>query len=102
MGLSARNGAEEVVIMQMIESSDKDGGGLLSFCEFLGLPRKVRRHLQEMQQTAIHEVFRQYDRDRSGFLTMAELMVMITDLGLAPRTKAESDKAEEEQMLEGD
>ncbi|XP_063692440.1 calmodulin-A-like [Bolinopsis microptera] len=67
-------------IQEMIAEVDCNGDGIIDFCEFL---KMMSRHsnpgVDPEQQLA--EVFRLFDKDRSGYITQDELRSVMLSLG---------------------
>merc|ERR1711959_414320 len=61
----------------------------VNFPEFLILMRRVRHRFLALEESGLQEVFRAFDRDESGLLSMREAAEVFAELGLAPRTRAE-------------
>lgn len=60
-----------------------------SFSEFLLLMKKVRKLQADSQMSDLKTEFNRYDRDKSGELDMREISMLLSDIGLQPRTRQE-------------
>jgi len=82
-------------VVDMAETVDKDGTGLLDFPEFL-LMMAMKNRAAEMEED-IREAFKVFDKDGNGFITSMELRFVMGNLG-----EKLTDDEIEEMILEAD
>eukprot|EP00095_Tigriopus_kingsejongensis_P008388 snap_masked-scaffold9_size846264-processed-gene-2.1 protein:Tk08388 transcript:snap_masked-scaffold9_size846264-processed-gene-2.1-mRNA-1 annotation:"Calmodulin" len=86
-------------IQDLIMESDLNGDGTIDFKEFLAM---MKRKSAETDQTeALREAFRIFDKDRSGFIEIKEIISVTSTLGQA-LTREELEAFMKEADLNGD
>jgi len=88
-GLGPRSKAEREEMQALIDSSDGDHNALVTFEEFLHLIRGIRRLSSARCQEDLQELFRRFDKDGSGSMSLAECSRLLEHLGLSPKTQQE-------------
>jgi len=66
-------------VKQMVAEVDESGDGEIDFDEFCGMMKKKMRESNEEEE--LKAAFRCFDQDRSGTITKAELVKILTTLG---------------------
>merc|ERR1719410_3246131 len=77
----------------MINEVDADGNGAIDFPEFLSL--MARCHQDTEGEEELSEAFKVFDRDGNGFISSAEVHLVMTNLGekLTDEEVSEMDRA---------
>merc|ERR1712146_257861 len=89
----------EAELQDMINEVDQDGSGTIDFPEFLTL---MARKMQDSDsEEEIKEAFRVFDKDGNGFISVAELRHVMTNLG-EKLTDEEVDEMIREADVDGD
>lgn len=83
-------------VLEDIKEPGDDDSGDLDFRQYVLLVQRLRERAMEDRRELLYEVFRHYDQDCSGELSMSEVSKVLEDLGLSPRTR---DELEEIQQL---
>lgn len=89
----------EAVVQEMMDDVDTDGSGTVEFDEFVGLMTKYL--LSSNPEEDLRESFKVFDKDGNGFISAAELRLVMTNLG-EKMTDAEVDEMILEADLDGD
>jgi len=76
----------------ILRKSDADGSGTFSFAEFLVLVGDLRSYMQARRRGQLQEAFAVYDRDGKNQLTVAEISLLLCDVGLVPKTRKEQEE----------
>ncbi|KAI0275835.1 putative calmodulin [Russula aff. rugulosa BPL654] len=63
----------------MINEVDADGNGTIDFSEFLTLMARKTRHIDSEEE--MKEAFNGFDKDGNGFVSVAELRLVMTSIG---------------------
>ncbi|KAJ6820595.1 calcium-dependent protein kinase 19-like [Iris pallida] len=69
----------EAEVKQLMEAADVDGNGTIDYIEFI--TATLHRHKLESEEN-VHNAFKYFDKDNSGFITMDELEVAMKEHGL--------------------
>jgi len=88
-GLGPRSKAEREEIQALIDSSDKDGNAEMTFVEFLHLIYGIRRLSYSRCQKELQKLFKRFDKDSSGSMSLAECSRLLEHVGLSPKTQQE-------------
>ncbi|XP_064622651.1 uncharacterized protein LOC135484884 [Lineus longissimus] len=64
---------------EMINEIDTDGNGTIDFAEFLTV--MARQMVDPQNQEVLREAFKVFDKDQNGFISVAELRHVMTNLG---------------------
>eukprot|EP00746_Dinoflagellata_sp_MGD_P072476 gnl/MRDRNA2_/MRDRNA2_29412_c0_seq1.p1 gnl/MRDRNA2_/MRDRNA2_29412_c0~~gnl/MRDRNA2_/MRDRNA2_29412_c0_seq1.p1 ORF type:complete len:883 (-),score=171.57 gnl/MRDRNA2_/MRDRNA2_29412_c0_seq1:214-2862(-) len=88
-GLGPRSKAEREVIQALIASIDTDNNAQVTFMEFLHLIHGIRRLNQSRCQNDLQNLFRKFDKDGSGSMSLAECSRLLEYVGLSPKTQQE-------------
>lgn len=83
---------EEKLIDKLIERVSKDGNDSVNFDEFLHLVKQLREEMKLRRREEVWAIFRSYDKDNSGQLSMAEVSMLFTDMGLLPKCQVGQDE----------
>jgi len=75
-GLSAKTKNERDEITECINACDADKDGSVNFPEFLRLIQELRRLGKEAKSSELKDLFRQFDKDGSESLSLAECSKM--------------------------
>lgn len=87
-------------LQEMIGEIDQDGNGCISFNEFLYLMTKNVHEDGDIEEE-IREAFRVFDREGHGFITVPDLIQVLTSLG-DKLTQEESEELIGEADIDGD
>ncbi|MCO5567497.1 hypothetical protein L7F22_021190 [Adiantum nelumboides] len=79
----------KVELQEMINEVDADGKRSINFLEFLNLMAKKMKDTNS--EVGLKEAFKVFDKDQNGFISVAELRHVITNLG-EKLTDEEGDK----------
>lgn len=85
MGADKKQRVEDIVNRQLAMSSTWS----LRFADFVKVIKNLRQMQMEEKSDAILTLFNQYDKDRSGDLSIKEICGIINDLQLQPRSLSE-------------
>merc|ERR1740129_274247 len=91
-GLMTKSVQERDEIRRILHNNDADGDGEFSFSEFLELVRAFRQYLQDKKHDEQLACFEKYDKDKNGSLGAHEISILLADLGLMPKNRAEQDE----------
>merc|ERR1719359_76003 len=72
--------------------ADDDAEPEFDFPSYLHLISRLRSKVAADKRDELQEVFAQYDKDHSGDLSMREVSLILLDLGLQPKTRAEQEE----------
>merc|ERR1712224_1045979 len=88
-GLGPRSKAEREEIQTLIASSDTDHNAQVTFMEFLHLIRGIRRLSSARCQRDLQKLYKRFDKDGSGSMSLAECSRLLEHVGLSPKTQQE-------------
>lgn len=91
-GLMPRTASERTEIEQILLRADDDGNGEICFQEFLVLIRDIRKLRRDLHAEEHVYFFELYDKDRSGFLCIPEISMLLSHLGVAPKNRSEQEE----------
>ncbi|KAH1185999.1 hypothetical protein KIL84_018748 [Mauremys mutica] len=77
--LSLGQNSTEAKLQDMIGELDLDGSGTIDFPEFLSMMARKMRDTDSEEE--IREAFHVFDEDRNGYISVAELQQIMTNLG---------------------
>ncbi|KAG6511927.1 calmodulin-like isoform X2 [Zingiber officinale] len=69
----------EAELQEMINEVDADGSGTIDFPEFLNLMARKLNGTDSDEE--LKEAFRVFDKDQNGFISSAELRIVMSNLG---------------------
>lgn len=92
LGLMPRNPSERKCVEDIFRGVDADGDETFSFTEFLELMQRVRCLLQDLHLAEQTELFNISDRERTGFLTIANVSSLLSSLGVVPHSRGEQEE----------
>merc|ERR1712151_379212 len=67
-------------------------GGEFNFKEFLVIVKSIRDYRQDRIRDEQRRSFEFYDKDKGGDLSVAEISMLLSDLGIAPRNRMEQEE----------
>merc|ERR1711904_48167 len=88
-GLGPRSRAEREEIQALIACSDKDHNGHVTFVEFLHLIHGIRQLSSERRQEELYKLFKRFDKDGNGSMSLRECSSLLEHVGLCPKTQQE-------------
>lgn len=95
IGLLPKTKAERDDVEALCQRMDKDGDQQFNFREFLVLMSQAKNMIKEKRQAELQTLFETYDADGSGELGAAEIVRIIEDFGIQPKTREEQDQIKE-------
>eukprot|EP00746_Dinoflagellata_sp_MGD_P078489 gnl/MRDRNA2_/MRDRNA2_31382_c0_seq1.p1 gnl/MRDRNA2_/MRDRNA2_31382_c0~~gnl/MRDRNA2_/MRDRNA2_31382_c0_seq1.p1 ORF type:complete len:741 (+),score=193.92 gnl/MRDRNA2_/MRDRNA2_31382_c0_seq1:42-2264(+) len=95
IGLLPKTRVEREEVEQLMRKMDADGDQELNFREFLVLMSQAKIMIREKRQQELRTLFESYDSDQSGELGAAEIVKIIEDFGIQPKTRQEQDQIKE-------
>lgn len=101
-GLTSKDPAERNMVQQFLDRADEDFDGQFDFLEFLNVIQSIRGMLQDTKNDERLAIFNAYDKDHSGALSIAEISNLLSQLGVAPQTRAEQEELAELILLADD
>jgi len=88
-GLGPKSRAEREEIQALIAASDTDHNAQVTFVEFLQLINGIRRLSSARNREDLQKLFRRFDKDASGSMSIAECSRLLEQFGLSPKTQQE-------------
>merc|ERR1719428_1822746 len=89
-GLVARTAADALRLTALLEPI-ADQTDRLTFPKFLTLIDAMRTEKKKLVYENHLKLFRKYDKDLSGLLTMSEITMLLGDVGMVPKNKTEQE-----------
>lgn len=95
IGLLPKTRAERAEIEDLCQKLDTDCDKQFCFREFLVLMSRAKIMIREKRQADLQALFEAYDSDGSGELGSTEIVKIIEDFGIQPKTREEQDQIKE-------
>lgn len=89
LGFQPMSREEKAEFANILGEADKEGDGELDIEEFEDLVGKVMKMLRQEQRRELYELFRLRDETETGALCMEEILAILADFSLQPRTDEE-------------
>lgn len=91
-GVVPRGKAEQERVEKVIKDCDHNGNGVIDFTEFLGMVQEIREECKRGREEHLRGAFAIHDRHKNGILTTGEVVGLLNELGLIPKTREEQDE----------
>jgi len=83
---------DEDMVTSIMKKNDVDNTGTISFPEHIKLVADIRKEMKERRKEETLELFKGYDKDNSGQLSMQECSALFAEMGMLPKCQVGQDE----------